>query len=120
LREQRSGAAGRATIARLQHKIGWEYHGHNSSLSVVRDFYHPSSKLDGTVCKDREHHHATRKLHGSGMRSAEIVDVAANAISKILIRSGEVKVESWHDHTPPKRTLLNHTAKRHYECGKWR
>jgi hypothetical protein len=76
-------------------------------LSVVRDFHYPAPKPDSTACKGREHHHATRKLHGSGMRSAKIVDVAANAISKILIRSGQMKVKSWHDHTPPQGTLLN-------------
>jgi hypothetical protein len=52
------------------------------------------------------------------MRSGKIVDVAANAISKILIMSGQVKVKSWHDRTPPKGTLLNDTARRHSECGK--
>src|SRR5678815_1485143 len=98
-------------MARLQHKIGWKYHGHNRSLSVVRDFHDPASKLDSTACKGREHHHATRKLHGSRMRSAKIADVAANAISKILIRSGQVKVKSRHDRTPHKDTLSNDTAK---------
>jgi hypothetical protein len=98
-------------MALPQHKIGRKYHGHNRSLSVVGDFHCPASKLDSTVCKGREHHHAIRKLHGSRMRSGKIVDVAANAISKILIRSGQVKVKSWHDHTPPKGTLLNDTAR---------
>jgi hypothetical protein len=105
-------------MALPQHKIGRKYHCHNRSLSIVRDFHCPASKLDSTVCKRGEHHHAIRKLHGSGMRSRKIVDVPANAISKILIRSGQVKVKSWHDHIPPKGTLLNHTAGRHTECGK--
>ena len=48
-----------------------------------------------------------RKLHGSRMRSGKIVDIAANAIAKILIKSEQVKVKSWHDHTPPQGTLLN-------------
>jgi hypothetical protein len=79
-------------------------------LSVVRDFHRAASKLDSTVCKGGEHHHAIRKLHGSRMRSGKIVDVVANAISKILIRSGQVKVKSWHEHTPLIGTLLLKTA----------
>jgi hypothetical protein len=79
-----------------------ENHRHNGSLSVVRDFHCAASKLDSTVCKGGEHHHAIRKLHGSRMRSGKIVDIAANAVSKILTGSGQVKVKSWHDHTPLK------------------
>jgi hypothetical protein len=52
------------------------------------------------------------------MRSGKIVEIAANAISKILIRSGQVKIKSRHGHTLPNGTLLNHTVKRHIECGK--
>jgi hypothetical protein len=91
-----------ATIALSQHKIGWKNHRHNGSLSVVRDFHRAASKLDSTVCKGGEHHHAIHKLHGPRMRSGKIVDIAANAISKILTRSGQVKVKSRHDHTPLK------------------
>src|SRR5262249_12687498 len=66
---------------------------------TVRDLHPPAPKIRSSVGEGREHDHASRDLHRSRMCSDNIVELAANVVMDVVIGSGEVEVESWHDGT---------------------
>jgi hypothetical protein len=70
---------------------------HEQILARVRHPHRPSPKIADLVGKARKHHDAVGKEHCPGMRGANVGQIAADGIMKILIGGAEMKIEMRHD-----------------------
>src|ERR1700757_866042 len=79
-------------------RFGGEHHGDKPLLAFVRNFHGPTPKIERTVQKEgNKRLQAISKTHRRRMCSSKIVNIVTNVVLKILIRSGQMKVEAPHD-----------------------
>jgi hypothetical protein len=80
-----AGALGRSGLPFSPREMHREQDGHKQILARVRDPYRPSSEIDRLIGEAGKHHDAVRKEHRSRMRGANVAEIVADRIRKILI-----------------------------------